>query len=117
MKSFILSILFILSFTTFTLVMADPQPSDFEIVSFRAEWRYGTLRAIGEIRNNGSEPAGLQVEVIALDVNGILIDSAKFWPNSVENIPPGSSCGIEHPITQDTRAQKLEIRIISVKVW
>ena len=92
-------------------------PSNFKIISFRGEWRYGTLYIIGEIKNIGDIPAGAQVEVIARDLNKLLIDSAQFWPNSTKNIRPGSSCGIKYHITEDTRAKSIEIKVISATIW
>ena len=91
--------------------------SNFKIVSFQGEWRHDTLWAIGEIKNIGTIAAGVQLEVIARDDKGRLIDTQHFWPNSVNNIFPGSSCGIKYPITEDTRAKKIEIKIISAWVW
>jgi hypothetical protein len=92
-------------------------PSNFEIVSFRGEWQGDTLWAIGEIRNNGNISGGPKVEVIARDSQGMLIDSEQFWPNSTDGILPGSSCGIKYPVTEDTRAKTLEIKVISVNNW
>ena len=91
--------------------------SNFKIISFRGEWRYNTLYIIGEVKNIGDVPAGVEVEVIARDSNKLLIDSAQFWPNSINNIQPGSSCGIKHHITEDTRAKTLEIKVINATVW
>jgi hypothetical protein len=92
-------------------------PSNFEIVSFRGEWQGNTLYIIGEIRNNGNIPGGPKVEVIARDSQGMLIASQQFWPNSTDNILSGSSCGIKYPITEDTRAKTVEIKVISVSSW
>lgn len=92
-------------------------PSNFEIVSFRGEWQGGTLYIIGEIKNNGNIPGGPKVEVIARDSQGMLIASKQFWPNSINNISPGSSCGIKYHITEDTRAKTIEMKVISVNSW
>lgn len=92
-------------------------PSDFEIVSHRGVWEGGRLRLKGEIKNNGNIPGGPKIEVIARDANGELIDSKQFWPNSVTNIPPGGTCGIEHTITRDIRAKTYEVKVIDVDVW
>ena len=90
---------------------------DFEILSFRGEWQDGRLRVIGEIRNNGNIAAGVRVEAIARSVNGTLIESTKFWPNSISNIPPGSTTGVSYTITEDRRASKVELKIIQATVW
>jgi hypothetical protein len=91
--------------------------SNFKIVSFQPEWRHETFYAIGEIKNIGKIPAGVQVQVIARDSQGTLVDCQQFWPNSINNIYPGMSCGIIYPITSNTRAKTFEIQIIRVKVW
>ncbi len=91
--------------------------ADFEILSFRGEWQDGRLRVIGEIRNNGNIAAGVEVEAIARNSNGTLIESTKFWPNSISNIPPGSTTGISYTITEDRRASRVELKIVQAKVW
>ncbi|MCP4969162.1 MAG: hypothetical protein GY932_01045 [Arcobacter sp.] len=91
--------------------------SDFEIVSYRGEWKYGNLKVIGEIKNNGSIAAGAEVEVIARDENGVLIDSKSFWPSSITNMPSQSTTGISYTITNDQRAKSISIKVIDVKVW
>ena len=112
------SIIIICIVTTLTFAKSSKiPPSNFEIVSFRGEWRSGTLYIIGEIKNIGNIPGGPKVEVIARDSKGMLIDSKKFWPNSMDNILPGNSCGIRHHITMDTRAKTVEIKVISVSSW
>ena len=94
-----------------------PTPADFEIVSYRGVWEGDRLRIKGEIRNNGSLPGGPKIEVVARDVNGELVDSEQFWPNSTTNIPPGGSCGIGYTVSSDRRARTVEARIIDVSVW
>ncbi len=92
-------------------------PSDFQIISFNPRWEDGRLRAIGEIKNNGKLPAGPKVEVIARDAKGELIASKSFWPNSINNIPPGGTSGIALTITEDTRAKSADIKVIGVDIW
>jgi hypothetical protein len=91
--------------------------SDFDILSFSPQWEDERLRAIGELKNNGKIAAGAQVEVIARDANGQLVASVIFWPNSINNILPGGTCGIAYTITEDRKAKKAEIKVISVKTW
>ena len=101
-----------------TITRKTISPADFEILSFRSEWGELGLRVIGEIRNNGNMAAGVEVEVIARDSNGTLIESTKFWPNSISNIPPGSTTGISsYTITEDRRASRVEVKIVRVRVW
>jgi hypothetical protein len=100
-----------------SLAFSQPAVNDFQIVSFRGEWQYNTLYIIGEIKNVGRYPGGPQIEVIARDQNGVLVDSVKFWPNSTTNLRPGSSCGIKHSITKNRAAKTIEIKVVSVDVW
>lgn len=90
---------------------------NFNIVSFRGEWQNGTFYVIGEIKNVGAIPGGPKVEVIARDSEGLLIARQQFWPNSVHNILPGNSCGIRFHITEDSRAETIEIKVVGVNKW
>jgi hypothetical protein len=92
-------------------------PSDFEIVSCRGVWEDERLIVKGEIRNNGRVAGGPKIEVIARDAKGELLDSEQFWPNSINNIPPGGTCGIEYTISKDERAKTVEAKVIGVDVW
>jgi hypothetical protein len=96
---------------------AGPSPSDFKIVSYRGEWDDDRLRVVGELKNIGSVPAGAEIEVIARDSKGVLVDSQSFWPNSTNNIPVRGSCGIGYTITRNRRASKIEAKVISARVW
>jgi len=54
-----------------------PTPSlaaSFAIISLRTSWEYESLYAIGEVKNNGTIAAGVQLEVIARDAQGVLVD-------------------------------------------
>jgi hypothetical protein len=96
---------------------AQPSVPEFEIISFHGEWQHSFLWVIGEIKNTGRLAAGPQLEVIARDKKGILVDSARFWPNSNRNIPPGESRGIKYLVTQNKQTRRMEIKIIDTKVW
>jgi len=89
----------------------------FEVISFYSKWEGDRLRVIGEVKNITNSAKGVQVEAIARDSNGNLIESAKFWPASIRNIPPGQTTGIGHTVTHDKRATKVELRIIDTMVW
>lgn len=95
----------------------DIPTTSFEIKSFNPRWDDGRLRAVGEIKNIGKIAAGVHVEVIARDEKGDLVDSVDFWPNSVDNIAPGASCGIAYTITRNPRAKSTEIKVIGTNVW
>jgi hypothetical protein len=64
----------------------------FEILSYRVEDHpMGTL-LIGQVRNNGATAAGVQLQGVARDGAGTVVDEVQFWPAEERNIPPG---GIE----------------------
>ena len=72
---------------------------------------------VGELRNNGQIAAGAQIEVIARDINGILVDCAEFWPASIRNIPSGGTTGIEYFFESNSRIKTIEAKVVSVTVW
>lgn len=95
-----------------------PSRSDFKILSLKGVWReYRGLVAIGEIKNEGSVAVGVEIEVIARDEDGVLVDSAQFWPNSISNILPGETCGIDYTITEDRSAKSIEAKVVRVNIW
>ena len=95
-----------------------PSLSDFRILSLKGVWKeYRGFVAIGEIKNEGSIAAGVEVEIIARDKNGVLIGSEQFWPNSIYNIPPGETRGIDYKITEDRNAITIEGKVIKVQIW
>lgn len=91
--------------------------TQFKILSVNGKWKYDRLYVIGEVKNIGTIAAGVQVEAIARNKSGDLVASNKFWPNSINNIYPGRSRGIEYPLTSDKSATRVELQIISTKVW
>ena len=97
--------------------ISKPTVSDFSIVSSSYKWDNGRFRIIGEIKNIGNIPAGVQVEAIARDASGRIVDSVKFWPNSTNNILPGQSVGIGYTVTRDKKAKRIEIQKIRVTKW
>jgi hypothetical protein len=101
----------------FIVLAQSPKASDFKIVSFNGKWIDDKFYVIGEVKNNGGIPAGVQIEAIARDLSGTFIIAQKFWPNTTNNMPPGGSCEIKHPVTEDRNAQRVEVRIVAVRVW
>jgi len=92
-------------------------PGDFELIDVRGRWESERLRVIGELKNNGKIAAGAEIEVIARDKNGRLVDSKSFWPGSISNIPPGGSVGIHYTITEDRSAETIEAKVLRAEVW
>lgn len=105
-----------------------PTCRDFEILSctwYLHEYKYksrpGWSRYIciqGEVENVGHVAAIGEIEFIARDRNGTLIESATRFLNSYERLPPGSSCGFEYNIYEATtvsRFKTAEVRIVKVR--
>jgi hypothetical protein len=93
-----------------------PTEGDFEIVTYRVEDDPPATRIIGEIRNKGSVPAGVELEAVARDASGTIIDDVRFWASGATNIPPGA---IQPFAATGPRVgtRGVELRPISVRVW
>ena len=119
LKNFIFLIIILCLFPIFTYSggRAVPSISDFKIISFQGGWRMEEFYVSGEVKNIGTIPAGLKIEVIAKDSQGKLVKSIQFWPNNTKNIQPGSSFEFESKITEDQRANQIEIEILGVIRW
>jgi hypothetical protein len=89
----------------------------FSIVSAQSRWDYGTAYCIGEIRNNNAVAVGAEIECVARDSAGVLVDTVSFWPALAENIPPGSTKGFRYPVTKDTRMATIEVQVRRTQVW
>mgnify|MGYP006865036888 CR=1 FL=1 len=95
----------------------EPSIGDFSIIHSSYKWENGRFRIIGEIKNIGEHPAGIQVEAVARDKHGKIVDSVKFWPNSTNNIAPGQSTGVGYTVTRDKRAVRIGLKKVSVTQW
>lgn len=92
--------------------------ADFEIVSCNSRWsRIEMLHAFGEVRNNGTVGASPEIELIARDAKGRLVDTATIWPANPTNIPPGGARSFTYPLTRDKNAVTVSSRVVSVHVW
>ena len=89
----------------------------FLVMSFDARWEGNTLWVVGEVRNVSNRPAGVELQVIARDPAGRLVDVATFWPASINNIRPGSSYGFRHPVTNQRSATRVEVDIVGSEIW
>lgn len=97
---------------------ARPQvtPADFEILSCNSHWSWiDMLHVAGEVRNNGTVGAIAEIELIARDANGTLVDTATIWP-ATKNILPGETRAFKYPLTQDKRAVAVSARIMRVAI-
>ena len=95
-----------------------PKITDFEILNWRIVSReYGSPEVVGEVRNNGTLPAGVQLQAIARAANGDVVGSDDFWPASISNIPPGRTWPISFPLSSEGKFSKVELRVIGVCDW
>ncbi len=94
-----------------------PTVDGFQVVSYHYRWEGETLWVIGEVMNVGSVAAGVQLQAIARDRAGRLVDAVTFWPASVSNIRPGMSFGFRHPVTRDGAAYEVEVQIVDTEAW
>lgn len=89
----------------------------FQIVSYVARWEGETLWVVGEVKNVGSASAGVELQVIARDNSGRLVDVATFWPASIDNIRPNMSYGFRHPVTRERSTVRIEVQIVGTRAW
>lgn len=89
----------------------------FQVVSFDTRWEEDTLWAFGEVRNVGGRPAGVELQVIARDASGRVVDVATFWPASTRNIRPGASYGFRHQVTRERSAVRFEVQVVGTQEW
>ena len=97
-------------------VQIGPRESDFEVVFYRVVDEPPGTRIIGEIRNKGSVPAGVELQAVARDVYGTVIDDVRFWPAGTRNIPPGATQSF---VVSGTRAgtRGVVIQPITARTW
>lgn len=72
---------------------------------------------VGEVRNVGSVAAGVELQIVARDASGRLVDVATFWPASVDNIRPGMNYGFRRTVTSERSAVRVDVQIVGVRVW
>ena len=97
-----------------------PQISDFVLSDISGEWDSYYYNVKGKIKNNGSFPAGVEVELIIRDNKNIIIKSTKFYPNSTSNIPQGDTMAFSYPgISEDDVEGKFSytLQIIDIVEW
>lgn len=89
----------------------------FQLVSYSARWEGNYLVVVGEVRNVGSVAAGVELQIVARDAGGRLVDVATFWPASVDNIRPGMNYGFRRTVTSERSAVRVDVQIVGVRVW
>lgn len=90
---------------------------NFEVLSFSYRWEGNYLYVVGEVRNAGRSAAGVELQAVARDASGRLVDSVNFWPASINNVSPGERYGFRYPVTQQRNAVTVEVRVVSTYEW
>lgn len=88
----------------------------FVITGWRAAPGVIGVVIFGEVRNENPVAAGVQLQVIARDAAGRVIDSHEYWPAGRDNIAPGGVHAID-VIATDQPAVTFEVRIIDARAW
>jgi hypothetical protein len=85
-----------------------------------SDWRAvdGVLGVVilGEVRNENAVAAGVQLQIIAYDAAGSVVDTLEYWPAAERNIAPGATASIDVVATRRP-AVTFEVRIIDARVW
>lgn len=86
------------------------------------DWRfeddgYGSIYAIGELRNNNRAAVGPKLLITAYDGAGRVLDSIDCWPASVDNVPAGATWPINCPLTTKPGIERATLRVVSVHQW
>ena len=90
----------------------------FAIVDFSARRdRAGVVTILGEVRNNGSVPKGVELHAILRGDNGRLIAERGFWPASLENLEPGEIRPFSFPLGGYGNVAQIELQITRVRQW
>lgn len=89
----------------------------FEILSVSYRWEGNYLYVVGEVRNVSGVPMGVELQAIARDSAGRLVDVATFWPASVSNIPAGGTYGFRYAVTQQRSATSVEVKVVGSNNW
>lgn len=91
--------------------------SSFEILETSYYGKYDILWVVGQVKNTGSRAAGVELEATAYGADGRVIDTAKFWPASISNIPPGSVQPIKYGLDNRPGIERVTVRVVDSRVW
>ena len=90
----------------------------FEILYYKINRSsYGTLRVVGEIKNNSGIAQGVEIQAIARDRSGKIVDSTTFYPASTRNIPVHSTWPINDSVTDRKDCATVTLKIIGTEKW
>jgi len=68
---------------------------NFEIVSYRVVDEASGTRLMGMVRNNGATAAGVELQGVARDGSGALVEELRFWPAEGRSIQPGGTASFD----------------------
>jgi hypothetical protein len=88
----------------------------FRLVDYQVTPGYtrGKAKLAGEVRNEGQEPMGVQLQAVIRDRSGRVVNTVEFWPASVANIEPGATFAFSYTLDcQPT--DRVDVRIIDAK--
>jgi hypothetical protein len=94
------------------------RPPNFEVL----EWSIvpgsdgGKPRVVGEVRNNGGVPMGVELRVVVRDAQGRIVRVDDFWPASARNVAPGETYAFS-TFLESSPGDAAEIRIIRETTW
>lgn len=89
-----------------------------EVLDWRIEdTGYGSVYAIGELRNNNRTAVGPKLLITAYDGAGRVVDSASCWPASTGNVPAGETWPIECLLTTKPGVERATLRVVDVYQW
>ena len=88
----------------------------FEIVHWRAQTGVIGTVIFGEVRNDNAVPAGVRLQIIALDERGQVVEAFDYWPAANRNIPPGGTVQLDVVAIREP-ASTFDLRIVEAKRW
>jgi hypothetical protein len=99
------------------------QPRDFKVKNFKIkiQQRGGRrrLKLSGELINHCSAAAGAQIQIVAKDKRGKVIEKESGWPTGSTNIPPGASIkfNLGALFRYDPAMASFSAAIVAAKTW
>ncbi len=100
---------------------ADCSVKDFSVQDFKVvpSGPGRPMHMPGNLVNNCSSPAAAQVEIMAKDGSGKVIEKRKGWPAGTSNIAPGKSLKFDMGRRFRFRStmQAYTLKIVSVRSW
>ncbi|HSW02052.1 MAG TPA: FxLYD domain-containing protein [Sedimentisphaerales bacterium] len=85
----------------------------FAVLYFRAiQNDFGGVSVVGEVRNIGSAPRGVELQAALRDTNGRVVAVGHFCPASYQNINPGETWPFSYSFGRQEGIVHAEMRIV-----